>query len=80
MSGAASVGLAMAGLLIAAVAASQWRRRASITERADRWFPASDQRWRSVNRVRVRAGALVLAVLGLLLVFTGIVNALRAVL
>ncbi len=80
MSGATSAGLAVAGLVIVLLTANQWRRRTAITEQADRWFLSSDHRWRSINSARVQAGAVVLGMLGVLLVFTGIVNAVRALL
>lgn len=68
----------VAGLVISGSGAHQWRRRADLIEQSNAWFAPGDGRWQAINRVRVPLGAVVLAVLGLMLIASGIVDVVRA--
>jgi hypothetical protein len=74
MSALAAAAVTIAGAALVGAGASQWRRRVALTQRSEQWFGPSDHRWRRVNTTRIRAGALLLFLLGTMLFFAGIVN------
>jgi len=66
------------GVVLTLIAVFQWRRRAEIVQRSNGWFSASSYWWRRVNEVRVRLGAVILGVLGLMFSFAAVVDAVRS--